>query len=168
MPRRRQTMMSLAMAVIAATLCFASPAHGETECTELDLSAALTRADGVYESAMLLAERVRSRGIIVRCVLRSHMEGMFERQEGAALYRTDRGDFEALFLPVPLTFDQLTVVERMENGFRVYSFFGGPKPWPVNRIESVRRMYFIKHGSALMAASDPALAALLAPGIPPR
>jgi hypothetical protein len=165
MPRRVMTMMNLAVAVGVATLCFGAPAQGETECTQLDLSAALTKADAAYEPAMLLAERVRARGITVRCVLRSHWESTFEQQEGAALYRTDRGDFEALFLPASLTFDRLTVVERMENGFRVYSFSGGPKPWPVNRIESARRMYFIKHGRALVVAIDPELAALLAPAL---
>jgi hypothetical protein len=139
------------------------PAQSTARCSELDLSAALTSADQGYRAAMAWSERLRNRGVTVRCVLRSTMDGMFDKQDGAALYRTDRGDFEALFLAPPLTFDQLTVNEREENGRYLYSFSGAPKPWPVNRIDSARRMYFIKHGSALLVAQDPQLAALLAP-----
>jgi len=148
-------------------LCLASHPRAGTECSEADLVAALTPSDPAYRPAMLLAERVLlTRGVTLRCVLRSTMENTFEKQVGAALYRTDRGDFEALFLSEFLSFDELTVVERMENGLYVYSYSGGPKPWPVNRIESVRRIYFIKHSSSLLVAQDPKLAALLAPAIP--
>jgi len=52
------------------------------------------------------------------------MEGAFEGLEGAALYRTDRGDFEALFLPKPQTFAGMIVIEEQQNGRYTYSFHG--------------------------------------------
>jgi len=58
------------------------------------------------------------------------MEGLFAGQEGAALYRTNRGDFETLFLPKSQNFNALQVVERRETGGYVYSFRGSPPPWP--------------------------------------
>ena len=54
------------------------------------------------------------------------MANVFEGQLGAALYRTNRGDFEALFVTEPHTFSSLRLVERSEGGRYLYQFEGTP------------------------------------------
>jgi len=82
------------------------------------------------------------------------MDGTFDGLEGAALYRTDRGDFEALFLQRSQNFDHLKVVERPDGKRYSYNFVGPPRPWPANRIDAAFRMYFVKHKNALFVLSD--------------
>jgi hypothetical protein len=123
------------------------------DCTSTDLSARLQPADKVYGQAFELAEELQRGGIRVRCVLRSHKEGAFEGLVGAALYRTDGGDFEALFLSPPATFNQLIIDERKDASGWVYSFQGTPKPWPANRVEG-RKMRFVKHAHRLLVLGD--------------
>ena len=96
-------------------------------CNPRELTALLTPADHAYAESVELTRELEHRGYIVRCVLKSKMEGFFEGQLGAALYRTNRGDFEALFLTKPRTFDSVRVVERALKGevYR-YSFEGSP------------------------------------------
>ena len=128
-----------------------APLSGQVEdCSPLDLSAAVEPADKAYGPARALSEHLERGGFRVRCVLRSHMEGLFEGQVGAALYRTNRGDFEALFLSPPDTFDGLRVNERKERVSWVYSFEGEPKPWSANRMEGRRRMQVVKHAHRLL------------------
>ena len=139
-----------------------APLSGQVQdCSPKDLSAAVQPTDKVYEPARALADHLERSGFRVRCVLRSHMEGLFEGLAGAALYRTNQGDFDALFLPPPNTFDQLRVDERKERASWVYSFEGEPKPWPANRMEG-RRIQFVKHAHRLLVVwDDEKLAALL-------
>jgi hypothetical protein len=108
--------------------------------------------------AMKLAQTLQARGFIIKCVLTSKMGGFFEEQEGAALFRTNRGDFEALFLPKSKTFERLGIHERQENGRYIYSFEGIPKPGPSTGIDSSRRWYFVKHAHMLLEVDDDALA----------
>lgn len=143
------------------TLLLASPSvltRQSEKCSDLDLVAVLQPADKAYSMAMGLAQTLRARDFTIKCVLRSKEEGLFEGLEGAALFRTNRGDFEAIFLPNEKTFERLRVVERQENGWYIYSFAGDPKPWPANRIESPRRIYFVKHSHMLLETSNDMLA----------
>jgi len=74
-------------------------------CDPRELTEALLRpTDPAYAESIELTRELENRGYIVRCVLGSKMVSTFEGQLGAALYRTSRGDFEALFLPKPHTF----------------------------------------------------------------
>lgn len=122
---------------------------------------ALVPEDTAYADAAALARDLSDHGFIITCVAPSKMTGMFEGQEGAALYRTNRGDFEALFLPKPQTFDELQVIERQERGRYLYSFGGRPKPSPANLIDGSSPVYFIKYVNQLLVASDKELAAHL-------
>jgi hypothetical protein len=132
---------------------------GQSEkCRDQDLLAVLQPSDKSYSMAMELAQVLRDGDFTIKCVLRSKQEGLFEGLAGAALFRTNRGDFEALFLPSEKTFDRLEVVERQENGWYIYSFAGEPKPWPANRIESPRRIHFFKHSHMLLEISNDVLA----------
>jgi hypothetical protein len=145
----------------SVTLVLALPhcVSGQSEkCSDQDLIAVLQPTDKAYSMAMGLAQTLRAGGFTIQCVLRSKKEGLFEGLEGAALFRTSRGDFEAMFLPKQRTFERLRVLERQENGWYIYSFEGDPKPWPANRIESPRRIYFVKHSHILLDISDDVLA----------
>lgn len=137
-------------------------------CTPRDLSAALQPNDKAYDHGLELARDLQRGGIVVRCILRSTSEGLFEGLVGAALYRTDRGDFEALFLAAPNTFDQLNVNEQKEGDVWVYSFEGQPKPWPANRMEG-RRVHFVKDAHRLLLVlENETLAATLQRLLAPR
>ena len=98
-------------------------------------------------------------GLVVRCIAPSKMAGTFEGQTGAALFRTNRGSFEALFLPKLQNFDGLQIVERQESGRYLYSFAGHPKPWPANQMDASRPVYFIKSLNRLILAYEKELAA---------
>jgi hypothetical protein len=132
-----------------------------TNCGPAELKASLPPNAEVYPDAKALSDTLSKHGILVKCVLMSKMDGTFEGQEGAAVYRTDRGDFEALFLPRPKTFDLLKVVEQRDGHRYVYSFKGPPQPWPANRIDSAQHTYFIKHHNVLFVLYDKELAATL-------
>jgi hypothetical protein len=88
------------------------------------------------------------------CIAPSKWTGVFDGQKGAALYKTDRGSFEALFLPKPQNFDQLQIIQREENGEYVYSFAGSPTASPANRTAGPRPVFFIKHTNRLIVAYD--------------
>jgi hypothetical protein len=66
----------------------------------------LAKSDAAYPDAMDLARTLISHSFIVTCVSPSQMTDMFEGQEGAAVYRTNEGDFEALFFAKAAEFQQ--------------------------------------------------------------
>ena len=149
---------AIAIAILAVAVPVLAAAR---DCTPNDSSAQLQPTDGIYGQALALSKELASGGFVTRCVLRSHMEGLFEDMLGAALFRTDRGDFEALFLAPPKTFDLLIVSERREGNHWVYSFEGRPRPWAANRMEG-RRTLFVKNGHRLlMVLENEPLAATL-------
>jgi hypothetical protein len=89
-------------------------------------------------------------------VLRSKSERFFEGQLGAALYRTNRGDFEALFLTKPGTFDSVRVTERAVKGqFYRYSFEGSPHAGG----RECRRTFFARRANRFFMTYDLRLAA---------
>jgi hypothetical protein len=143
------------------TMLLASPSvrTGQSEkCSDQDLLAVLQPPDKAYSMAMELAQTLRAGDFTIKCVLRSKQEGLFEGLEGAALFRTNRGDFEAIFLPNEKTFEKLRVDEHQENGWYIYSFAGEPKPWLSKGFESPRRNYFVKHSHMLLVTSNDVLA----------
>ena len=50
-----------------------------------------------------------------------HHEWLFEGEVGAAIYKTSRGVFEALFLPQSRSFDELQIRERRDGASYLYS-----------------------------------------------
>lgn len=116
----------------------------------------LKPADHAYAESVELTRELEHRGYIVRCVLESKEENFFEGQLGAALYRTNRGDFEALFLTKPRTFDSVRVVERFVKGevYR-YSFEGSPHATGMYG----RRTFFARRANRFFMTFDMRLAA---------
>ncbi len=153
--------LGILAAIIA--ISFGSVVRGNnqaTTCAALNWSA-LQRSDSVYADAMDFSRTLADRGFVVQCIAPSKMTGMFEGQVGAALYSTDQGGFDTLFLPKSQNFDRLQIIERQDGGRYLYSFAGGPKPWPANLIDASHPVYFIKNLHRLLVANDGTLAAHL-------
>ena len=132
--------------------------QSSSECDARELLNLLKPIDPIYSEAMDLAKVLRDHGLIVKCVLPSKMINVFEGQVGAALYRTNRGDFEALFLKKPATFASVKPTEAQKNGFYLYSFEGRPA---TSGWTSSRREYFVKHGSQMLVTREGQLAVYL-------
>jgi hypothetical protein len=152
---------SFGLCLIFPAMLFLSPrptsaATQGSECNAQDLLAELKPDDPAFTDAMELAQTLRNHGFTVNCVLQSKMIGLFEGQKGAALYRTNRGYFEGLFLPKKQTF-AVQPIENRQNGRYIYSFAGNPRPtggpW-----DCARPTYFTQHANQLFATSDEQLA----------
>jgi hypothetical protein len=141
--------------LLLSTRTTSAAAQG-AECSAKDLLAGLKADDPAYADAMELAQALRNHGFIVKCVLQSKMTGLFEGEKGAALYRTNRGDFEGFFLPKTQTF-AVQPIETRKNGRYIYSFSGSPRStrgsW-----DSARPAYFIQHANQFFATWDEQLA----------
>jgi hypothetical protein len=120
-----------------------------SDCTGRDAQIQLRSANPGYVDAMELARNLIDHGFIVKCVLPSKMENLFDGQKGAAVYRTDRGEFNVLFLPKAETFDAVEVVEQKQGERYIYSFRGTPHS--PTRMEA-KKTYFIKSGNLLFVA----------------
>lgn len=121
----------------------------------------LQPTDAAYPDTVDLTRALADNGLVVQCIAPSKMAGTFAGQTGAALYRTNRGNFEALFVSKLQNFDGLQIVERQECGRYLYSFGGHPKPWSANLIDASRPVYFIKSLNRLIVAHEEELAAHL-------
>jgi hypothetical protein len=128
-----------------------------SDCTGKAAQAQLSSINTVYVDAMDLARNLIDHGFIVECVQASKMERLFDGQKGAALYRTDQGAFDVLFLPEAETFDAVQVVEQRQSNRYLYSFRGTPRS-PTRMMG--QKAYFIRSANLLFLAwSDADLAA---------
>jgi hypothetical protein len=155
--------------LLTATPCnwaqTASSAKSE-RCSSRELSVAVSAADPVYVETLKLTKQLQQRGYVVQCVLQSKMANFFDGQLGAALYRTDRGDFEALFLTQPHTFSSVRLVEHTNSGRYRYRFEGS---LPVSGggggggagMDCVRRTFFARRANQFFVTEDKQLAASL-------
>jgi hypothetical protein len=149
--RITQVFLAFALAwLLAAPLLLAQ----SVGCTPEETAALLPPVDPAYDDVLELARTLSEHGFTITCVLTSKMGGLFNGLEGAALFRTTDGDFDALFLPKPKTFADLKVIERQQKKGFAYFFAGKPRSWSANRLESVRREYFINRGNQLLVLSD--------------
>jgi len=145
----------VSLGVIAVFLATAAVARSQAHAPQCPADwPRLRPSDSGYFHAVALARLLADGGPRVMCLAPSTMNDMFAGQEGAVLYRTDRGDFEALFLPPSQSFDALRIVERREGSRYLYSFTGQPKPWPANLIDASYPLYFFKHSNRLLVTSD--------------
>jgi hypothetical protein len=129
----------------------------EHECSVQDLRADLNPHNPGYIEAMELARVLRGRGFTVKCVLQSKMIGFFEGENGAALYRTDRGDFEGLFLPEAQTF-AVRPIETRTDGRYIYSFAGSPRAMS-GPLDSDKPAFFIQYKNQFLVTWEKRLAA---------
>jgi hypothetical protein len=117
-----------------------------SDCTGKAAQAQLSSTDPVYVDAMDLARTLIDQGFIVKCVLGSKVQNLFEGQKGAAFYRTDQGSFDVVFLPKAETLDAVQVVEQSQGDLYLYSFRGTPHS--PGRMEG-KKTYFIRSANLL-------------------
>jgi hypothetical protein len=122
-----------------------------TRCGSLELKSALRPANSAYADATELTRVLQAHGVVVECVLNSKSWSRFEGQEGAAFFRTDQGDFDALFLPKTKTWDSLKIIQTENDGRYLTSFQGWPSGSPMN---GSRPSYFVKHANVLCSTGD--------------
>jgi hypothetical protein len=126
-------------------------------CSSKELTALLPPDDPVYAETVELTHDLEEQGYLVRCVLQSKMVRIFEGQLGAALYRTSRGDFEALFLPKPHTFASLRLIEHQTNGEHyLYSFEGIPRS--PGTMDCAKHTFFSRRTNRFFVTKDKQLA----------
>ena len=159
--------MKQEMLVIAMILCMGGLSVFATEerCGPHELTASLRLATPSYSDVMTLKQDLSEDGFEVQCVLESKWSSMFGDAKlgyrtSGALFRTDRGDFDVLFLPAPYVFDLLEVKEQKNGRFYDYSFSGYPPSGA--HVESGGRTYFVKRSNKLFVANHADLATALA------
>jgi len=104
----------------------------------------LDQSSAVYEDAWELAHTLSKHAFLVNCIQNSKEDRLFPIQKGAALYRTNQGDFVVWFLPKTRTFDRLEVVSQSEGeGRYLYTFRGEPKI--ATKFHSSKQTWFISH-----------------------
>jgi hypothetical protein len=141
---------------------FSLPAVAEDpRCGTREMANALRSDDSVYAEAMSIKASLVKAGVNVQCVLPSKMASVFEHQKGAALFRTNEGDFEALVLNKPYNFDAIEIHEDQQGGWFHYSFRGDPAPAGGGGIDSNRRWVFVKSKNRLFELDNAKLAAKL-------
>jgi len=100
---------------------------------------------------MDLARLLTSKGIRVDCICASKSQGLFEGQKGATYFHTDAGIFESLYLPKGRVF-RVEMIEKQENGCKVYSFRGSPVGRSINSCGRAKSMVIIERKNVLLLA----------------
>ena len=109
-------------------------------------SSILKPTDVAYVEALEFARLLNGKGIIVKSVHGSKLNGFFRDLEKAAFLRTDKGIVEVIFFPEPTGAERVQVTERRRAGRYLYSFAGQPHPNPPgDTFDSNRPMYFLMY-----------------------
>lgn len=145
--QKRRMIKRADIAIILAVLCVAWPARLSGQSRECQDIAWDKSNSPVYVDAIEVERELSDRGFVVECIRRSKEERLFPGQKGAAWFKTDRGIFEVWFLPKSETFAALQVIEQPMEGRYAYSFQGTPRI--TTKMNSPRRLYFIKRGNVL-------------------
>jgi len=130
------------------------------------IEARLDPRSAVYADAWNLAHALSSHGFPVNCLQSSKEDRLFPAQKGAALYRTNHGDFVVWFLPRAQTFDRLEVVTQSEGENRyLYTFRGEPKI--AAKFHSSKQTWYISHQNLMFEVfGDQKLAEQLSAVVP--
>ena len=111
-------------------------------------SSILKPTDVAYTQAMEFAQFLNGKGINVKSVHGSKLNGFFRGLNKAAFFRTEKGVVEVIFFPEQRGAGRVRVRERRRAGRYLYSFEGQPDPNPPgDTIDAGRPMYFLMHGS---------------------
>jgi hypothetical protein len=153
-----ETVLSkVAFAVCSAILWFVAMAQAQVShpgCSPEELNNLLRPSDTAYADAIALAAKLQNHGFTIQCVGPSKFAQFLPRQ-GAALFRTTLGDFEALFRPKEQNFDDLFITEKRDanlsswndgTGYR-YTF-RDPQGRKVRDMAG-RETFFVRHRNIL-------------------
>ena len=106
----------------------------------------LKPTDVAYAEAMGFARFLNGKGIVVKSVHGSKLNGLFQGLEKAAFFRTELGVVEVIFFPKPAGAEGVRVTEQRREGRYIYSFEGLPHPNAGDGIDASRQMYFLTRG----------------------
>jgi hypothetical protein len=126
------------------------------ECPAESSGSLMEASYPAYPDATQLAQELSANGYIVRCIARSTFEVSIPVVKGAALYITNRGAFDVIFLPKPQSFETLEIIERQKKGTYIYKFRGTPR---IARQMAPKKTYFFKQSNRLFIAFDKQTAA---------
>jgi hypothetical protein len=140
----------LVMYVVSQAELAAQPSA--LECPDENSSALMEAGYPVYPDAAAFAVTLSGHSFKVKCIALSLLNNFVPGSKGAALYITDHGDFDVVFLPKAQNFDSLEVIERQKNGKYIYTFRGTPRP--ATRGMVGKKVYFFKQSSKLIIAWD--------------
>ncbi|SRR6266851_2418887 len=149
-------MSFLALCVASQAKLAAQPLGCPTEAS----GALMPTSYRAYLDAAELARILSDHNFVVRCICLSLLDGFVPGTKGAALYLTDHGDFDVVFLPKPQTFDAFEIIERHKYGGYEYSFRGSPPK--KGRMLGPRRTHFFKRSNQLFITWDEQTATSLA------
>lgn len=106
----------------------------------------LKPSDVAYAEAMEFARFLSSKGIVVKSVHGSVLNGFFQGLKKAAFFRTDKGVVEVIFFPEPSGAEKVRVKEQRRAGRYLYSFEGQPHPNPPgDTIDAGQPIYFLMY-----------------------
>jgi hypothetical protein len=126
------------------------------ECPAESSGALMEANYPAHTDATQLAQELSANGYIVRCIARSTFEASMPITKGAALYITNRGAFDVIFVSKPQTFEALEIIERQKKGSYIYKFRGSPR---FAREMAPKKTYFFKQSNRLFIAFDKQTAA---------
>jgi len=86
--------------------------------------------DRSYADAMNTATLIEGRGIHIKSIHKSKLQGFFRDVWKAAFYKTDKGLFQIIFFDEPGQAEKITVKEVRDGKRFIYSFEGQPRPNP--------------------------------------
>ena len=137
--------------IVISLLCLS--VHAQKKETE-DVSI-LRAGDPAYAEATNLASFVEERGIHIKSVHKSVMQGFFKGVWTAAFYRTDKGAFQVIFFPEPKQAEKITVKEAPEGRRFIYTFEGQPEPNPPrDTMNAGYKMYFIMSDNRMIIVDE--------------
>lgn len=129
------------------------------ECPAESSGSLMEASYPAYTDAAQLSQELSAHGYVVGCIARSVFEASMPITKGAALYITNRGAFDVIFVPKPQTFEALEIIERQKKGSYTYEFRGTPR---FTRQMAPKKTYFFKQSNRLFIAFDKQTAASIA------
>lgn len=109
-------------------------------------SSILKPTDVAHTQAIGFAQFLNAKGINVKSVHGSKLNGFFRGLNKAAFFRTEKGVIEVIFFPEERGAEKVRLRERRKAGRYLYSFEGQPDPNPPgDTIDAARPMYFLMH-----------------------
>ena len=139
---------------LAVVLLIGSYALAQQKATE-DISI-LKPGDPSYADATNTAALIEGRGLHIKSIHKSKMEGFFRDVWKAAVYKTDKGIFQIIFFPEPKQAEKITVREVQEGKRFIYSFEGQPKPDPPRDVMNAayKNFFIMKDNLFIVVAED--------------
>lgn len=139
--------------ILIVALLMSVPAYAQKNGSK-DISI-LGPNDRSYAEATNTAALIAGRGLHIKSIHKSKLEGFFRGVWNAALYKTDKGAFQIIFFPEAKQAEKITVKEVQEGKRFIYSFEGQPDPNPPGDVfNAAYPMRFIMTDNLFVVVSD--------------